>query len=98
MTRPYEVLWSPLGLARLSEIRAYISLDNPFAAERLALRIVALVEALQLQPPLGRPVSGTSLRALVISGTPYSIFYRIRRRQLLISTIHHSAQHLRARN
>lgn len=94
MERQYEVLWSPLALARMSEIRAYIVLENPTAAERLTMRIVALVGALQLQPRLGHPMPGTNLRQLIISGTPYTIFYRIRRNHILISTIHHSSQHL----
>ncbi len=87
-----EVVWSPLALARLREIRAYSSLDNPTAAERLATRIIALVEALKLQPRLGHRVGQSLHRELIISGTPYILFYRLRREQILITTIHHSAQ------
>jgi hypothetical protein len=47
---PVEIVWSPLALARLQENRAYVALvyltkDKPQAAERLATRIVAVVEA-----------------------------------------------------
>ena len=45
---PVEVTWSPLARARLQEIRAYVALENPGAAERLATRVVAVVEALML--------------------------------------------------
>jgi toxin ParE1/3/4 len=87
-----EVVWSPLAPPRLREIRAYISLDNPTAAERLATRIIVLVEALKLQPRLGHRVGPSLHRELIISGTPYILFYRLRRKQILITTIHHSAQ------
>lgn len=92
MKRPPEIVWSPLAVARLREIRAYIALDNPHAAERLATRIVALVEALKLHPNLGHPTAQSNLRELLVGGTPYLIFYRLRRYQILIATIHHSAQ------
>ncbi|MFL6314529.1 MAG: hypothetical protein ACJ71W_20685 [Terriglobales bacterium] len=57
---PVEIVWSPLALARLQENRAYVALvyltkDKPQAAERLATRIVAVVEA---------------FRTILASGTP----------------------------
>ena len=86
----FDIAWSPLSLARLREIRAYIALDNPAAAERLATRIIALTEALRLQPRLGhRRTTESDVRELVIGGTPYVLFYRLRRKQILITTIHH---------
>jgi len=89
---PPEIVWSPLAVARLREIRACIALDNPSAAERLATRIVILVESLRVHPALGHPASEPNLRQLVVGGTPYIIFYRLRRKRILITTIHHSAQ------
>jgi toxin ParE1/3/4 len=92
MPRSLEIVWSPLATARLKEIRAYIALDNPRAAERLATRIVTLVETLGLQPSLGHPTSELHHRELIVSGTPYVIYYRTHGSQILIATIHHSAQ------
>ncbi|HKW65584.1 MAG TPA: type II toxin-antitoxin system RelE/ParE family toxin [Candidatus Acidoferrum sp.] len=89
---PLEVVWSPLARARLAEIRAYIALDKPDAAERLATRIVAVVEALRNHPHLGRAGAEPGIRELVIGGTPYSILYRVRSKRVIISTIWHSAQ------
>ena len=40
---PVEIVWSPLALARLREMRAYVARDKPEAAERLATRIAAVV-------------------------------------------------------
>jgi toxin ParE1/3/4 len=90
--RPIEIVWSPLALARLQEIRAYVALDNPAAAERLATRIVTVVEALRNHPRLGRAGSEPGVRELVIGGTPYVILYRLRGDRVIISTIWHTAQ------
>jgi toxin ParE1/3/4 len=89
---PVEIVWSPLALARLQEIRAYVALDKPDAAERLATRIVAVVEALRNHPRLGRAGTEPEIRELVIGRTPYIVLYRIRGRRLIISTIWHGAQ------
>jgi toxin ParE1/3/4 len=87
-----EIVWSPLALARLQEIRAYVALDNPAAAERLATRIVAVVEVLRNHPHLGRTGTEPGIRELIIGGTPYSILYRVRGQSITISTIWHAAQ------
>ena len=60
--------------------------------ERLATRIVTLVEALRNHPYLGRAGAEPGLRELIIGGTPYSIFNRVRGRHITISTIWHNAQ------
>jgi toxin ParE1/3/4 len=83
---PVEVAWSPLALARLQEIRAFVALDKPDAAERLATRIVSVVEALRIHPYLGRVGPEPGVRELIIGGTPYSILYRVRPNRLVIST------------
>jgi toxin ParE1/3/4 len=89
---PVEVVWSPLALARLREIRAFIALDKPDAAERLATRIVAIVESLKTYPYLGRTGAEPGIRELVIGGTPYTILYRVRASRVIIATIWHPAQ------
>jgi toxin ParE1/3/4 len=89
---PVEIVWSPLARARLQEIHAYVALDNPKAAERLATRIVAMVEALRLHPYLGRAGTEPGVRELIIGGTPYVVVYRARRNEVLISTIWHTSQ------
>ncbi len=87
-----EIVWSPLALARLREIRAYVALDKPDAAERLATRIVAIVESLRTHPYLGRAGAESGIRELVIGGTPYTILYRVRGDRVIITTIWHAAQ------
>jgi toxin ParE1/3/4 len=87
-----EIVWSPLALARLQEIRAFVALDKPEAAERLAVRIVAAVEALRLHPYLGRAGQEPGTRELVVGRTPFVVLYRVRGKRVLISTIWHGAQ------
>jgi toxin ParE1/3/4 len=89
---PVEIVWSPLALARLQEIRAYIAQDKPQAAERIAIRIVAVVEALRNHPRLGRAGAEPGIRELVIGGTPYIVVYRVRGQRIIINTIWHGAQ------
>jgi toxin ParE1/3/4 len=89
---PVEIVWSPLALARLQEIRAFVARDKPEAAERLATRIVALAEALKEHPYLGRAGSEPGVRELILGGTSYLIFYRVRAKRVTILTVWHGAQ------
>jgi len=86
-----EIVWSPLPLVRLQEIRTFIALDKPEATERLATRIVSVVAALRIHPYLGRIGPEPGIRELIIGGTPYSILYRIRGNRLIISIISHAS-------
>ena len=89
---PLEIIWSPLALTRLREIRAFVAMDKPEAATRLATRIVAVVEALREYPYLGRAGAEPGIRELPIGGTPYVVLYRVKDERVIISTIWHGAQ------
>lgn len=89
---PVEIVWSALARTRLREIRAYVAQDKPEAAQRLAIRIVAVIEALRDHPYLGRVGSEAGVRELVIGGTPYIVLYRVQGRRVIISTIWHAAR------
>ena len=58
-----EIVWSPLGRARLREIHAFVALDKPEAARHLATRIVAVVETLRMHPHLGRVGAEPGIRS-----------------------------------
>ena len=89
---PLEIVWSPLARARLRQIRDYVDRDKPDAAERLATRIVAMVEALRNHPYLGRAGAKPGIRELVIGSTPYIVLYRVQGQRVLIGTNWHAAQ------
>lgn len=76
----------------MRQIRVYVAQDKPEAAERLATRIVAVVEALRLYPHMGRAGAEPGIRELVIGGTPYIVLYRVRDERVVITTIWHGAQ------
>jgi toxin ParE1/3/4 len=90
---PVEIVWSAVARTRLREIRAYVAQDKPEAAERLAMRIVAVVEASRNHPYLGRAGAEPGIRELVIGGTPYVALYRVQGQRVILSTIWHGAQH-----
>jgi toxin ParE1/3/4 len=69
-----------------------VARDKPDVAERLAIRIVAMVEALRKHPHLGRVGAEPEIREMVIGGTPYIVLYRVQGRSVIISTIWHGAQ------
>jgi toxin ParE1/3/4 len=93
---PVEIVWSALARTRLREIRAYVARDKPEAAERLALRIVAMVESLRNHPHLGRVGAEAGIRELIVAmtpgNTPYIVLYRVQGQRVTISTIWHGAQ------
>lgn len=88
----FDLRWSPEARARLREIRAYVAHDKPEAAERLAMRIVLMVETLRRHPYIGRAGSEPGTRELVIGGAPYIVVYRVQRKKIAINTIWHGAQ------
>ena len=90
---PVEIVWSALARTRLREIRDYVARDKPETAEKLAVRIVTIVEASRNHPYLGRAGAEPGIRELVIGGTPHIVLYRVQGRRLTISTIWHAAQH-----
>jgi toxin ParE1/3/4 len=89
---PLEIVWSPLARARLQEIREYVAQDKPMAAERLAIRIVAVVEALRNYPHLGRVGAQPGTRELIIGRTPYIVLYKVHGQRIVIGNIRRGAQ------
>ena len=65
-----------MARTRLREIRTHLARDKPEAAERLAMRIVLVVETLKHHPYLGRAGAEPGVRELVIGGTPCLVLYR----------------------
>jgi plasmid stabilization system protein ParE len=86
-----RVIFSREALADLAAIRLYIGADNPFAASRVAVQIVAACDRLQLMPERGRPGLRPGTRELT-SSWPYVIVYRIGAEEVEIVRIWHGAQ------
>lgn len=86
-------VWSPEAIDDLISIRAYISEDDPGAAERVALHVVHNVEALLSDnPQLGRAGRLPGTRELVIPNTPFIVPYRVQGATLQILRVFHAAR------
>ena len=88
-----NIEWSDEALSDLASLHAFITKDNPAAAQKVAMTIVASVETnLPDNPHIGRPgrVSGT--RELVITHTPYIVPYRIKSDTIQVLRVYHGAR------
>ena len=90
--RRLEIEWSRTARNRLRQIREFVAQDKPEAAERLAIRIVTVVEALREHPQIGRSSSMPGIRELVIAGTPYIVLYRATRSRITVLNVWHGAE------
>jgi toxin ParE1/3/4 len=80
------------ALANLDEEAEYIAKDNPAAAGRLALRILAEAELLRENPAMGRAGRAPGTRELVVAGTPYIVPYRVRGELVEILRVFHGTR------
>jgi len=88
-----RIIWSPLALERAAEIAAYISRDNPTAAEKWVDTVFSKVEQLKSFPESGRivpEINNKDFRELIYGN--YRIIYRLEKTQVSILTIRHGKQ------
>lgn len=87
----YAITFADAAVADLQRIREHIGQDNPAAASRIAVQIVAACDRLEHLPQRGRPglVSGTRELAAL---WPYVIVYRIDPEVVEILRVWHGAQ------
>lgn len=91
MSTTFAIQFTRSALNDIRRIESHIGEENPAAASRVAIQIVATCDRLEYLPERGRPglVSGT--RELV-SCWPYVIVYRISGSSVEILRVWHSAQ------
>ncbi|MGJ0396385.1 MAG: type II toxin-antitoxin system RelE/ParE family toxin [Methylocystis sp.] len=88
-----KIVWAPEAIDDLAALRAYISQDNPPAAQRLALHILDTVETVLAENPhIGRPGRVPGTREFVIDKSPYIIPYRVKDNALQILRVYHGAR------
>jgi toxin ParE1/3/4 len=88
-----KLTWSPEAIDDLNSLRAYISVDDPAAAKRVALHILHCIEALlQRNPQLGHAGRVPGTRELVIPKTPFVVPYRVTAASLEILRVYHHAR------
>ena len=93
-----EVLFSPEALQDMEDIRNYIAMDNPEAAERVLNAFEANAALLAMQPGLGQlRFTLRGLRVRVVSEFPnYLMFYREQAGRVEIVRVLHGARDLKS--
>ncbi|MCF8506467.1 MAG: type II toxin-antitoxin system RelE/ParE family toxin [Caulobacter sp.] len=85
-----EVIWTREALRQLRAIRTYIAKDNPHAARRTFLKLLAASDSLAILPARGRPI-GSGRRELT-HVRPYLIRYRVKAEVVRILEVRHAAR------
>ena len=86
-------VWSPEAIEDLASLRAFISQDDPAAAQRVALHVIHNAEVLLPEnPETGRPGRLPGTRELVIPGTPFIVPYRVQGTTIQILRVFHGAR------
>ena len=74
----------------LGHVHAYISLDNPAAAEGEVLRVLDAVGRLGVRPAAGRSGRVAGTRELVVA--PYIVAYRVKAGAVQVLRVLHAAR------
>jgi len=81
-----------LALDDLREIDAFISNDNPVAAQKVLAIIWETTKLLKQHPHIGRPGRVAGTRELVIPSTPFIVPYRVMSDEIQILRVIHGAR------
>jgi toxin ParE1/3/4 len=87
-----KLQWGLKARADLDEIETYIAARSPKGAARVWTRITDRVATLVDSPYAGRPSQIPGLRELVVTQTPYIVFYEIVEDAVRIRYILHGRQ------
>jgi len=82
--------WTPTALRDMESLMDYIAVDSPAAARNMAEKILSGIEALCLQPGMGRRGRVAGTRELVIP--PYMVAYRVTGGAIELLAIIHGAR------
>lgn len=86
------IIWGKKAYHDLAGIADYLAGLSSEAAENTIDRIQKTVLMLAEFPNMGTKVDETGLRRLVVSDTPYVIFYRVLPERVSIRAIFHTSQ------
>lgn len=87
-----KIRWTPIAASDLKATYEYINKDSVPNANKIVDRILSGIEMLERYPHLGREGRVEGTRELAISGTPFLVFYRIRRNQVEVLGVLHAAR------
>jgi plasmid stabilization system protein ParE len=89
-----RVRWLRKALRNLDAEASFIATDDPIAARRVVIRVLAAVDLLSEQPGLGRPGRVPGTRELIVPKTRYIVPYRVRGDTVQILRVFHASRRL----
>ena len=87
-----KVRWTAIAADDLIAVHEYLSEHAPTRADTIVDRILDGIDVLEEYPNLGRQGRLDGTRELVITGTPFIVFYRLRKSQVEILGVLHAAR------
>jgi toxin ParE1/3/4 len=87
-----KIRWTAIAADDLKSVHEYLSEHAPTRADSLVDRILAGIDVLEQYPNLGRQGRLGGTRELVITGTPFIVFYRVQKSQVEILGVLHAAR------
>jgi len=87
-----KIRWTRIAADDLKAAYEYIHEQSAVHANKLLNRILSTIEMLEKHQFLGRAGRIEGPRELAITGTPFVVFYRVRRNQVEILGILHGAR------
>jgi len=85
-----QVRFAERALVDLEHIRTHIARDDPSAASRMAIAIVATADRLSANPRIGRVGALSGTFEVVVR--PYVLVYEIHRAEIVILRVWHGRQ------
>jgi toxin ParE1/3/4 len=87
-----KIRWTDVAADDLKSVHKYLREHAPTRADMIVDRILASIDVLQQYPDLGRLGRLDGTRELIITGTPFIVFYRLRKSQVEILGVLHAAR------
>ena len=86
--------YTETALSEIDEILSFIAQDNPAAAARVVEAIELSIDHIAEQPEAAPVVHEQSVRAKLVKGYPYRIFYQLRSDDLIIRNVRSTSRQL----
>jgi toxin ParE1/3/4 len=84
--------WSKLASVQFKAIHDYIAKDSLRSAQKQSLLIMEAIDQLERFSRSGRAGNSSIKRELVVSGTPYIVYYRLKDDAVELASIRHAAR------
>jgi addiction module RelE/StbE family toxin len=87
-----KIRWTAVATNDLKSADEYLTEHAPEQADAVVDRILSSIDVLEQYPHLGRTGRLEETRELVVTGTPFIVFYRLQKSQVEILGVLHAAR------